>query len=283
MTVDLSSLEPRILELANQYRRLHISASSPAPAHTKHAMSDDLERIIKSIIIVAKAKQKSYWSKYGIRMETSPEFHKCMADAVKRSKPIGSGFYGAVYSVPALACMRLPKGVKRVAVKLENLKTGWGQDEAQLPGRVKESIAIANKATNLGIGPELYDTFVTINHGNVVIVRIYELLNGKTWGDMVWTPAKKTVAARILQEKIRKMNRAGIIHMDLHAGNVMVTKDDVFIIDFDRSRFVKTVESGRIVVFNASAETYESAYEVTNELAAFVYDKLIEEGTLIMP
>ena len=284
--VDFTKLEPLIAGLIKKYKQ-RTPPKEPIPVNTPdndnvHYMSRDMHQIMKSLIYINNAKQKSYWSKYGIRMENSPEFLKCKADVAKKSKPIGQGAYGAVFSAPALSCMDLPKGVKRVAIKFENLRTGWDIGDNQSPQKVKEATVIANMAANLGIGPKLYDTFVTLDKGSVVIIRIYELLDGKSWMDTTWTPAKKAAAVKILKQKVRKMNAAGIIHNDLHTSNVMVTKsNDVFIIDFDRSKLAKTAETGNALFrFNASLVTTDL---VPDELVNFVYDGLIANGSLVLP
>jgi len=285
--VDFTKLEPRIAELVKKYKpmgqvKIEKNLWNIPHGDRPHYMSIDLHQIIRSMIYLNNAKQKSYWSKYGIRMENSPEFLKCKADVAKKSKPIGQGAYGSVFSAPALPCMDLPKGVTRVAIKFENLRLGWGLGGSQSPQRVKEATVIANKASKLGIGPKLYDTFVILDKGSVIIVRIYELLDGKSWNATVWTPAKKAAAVKILDRKVRKMNAAGIIHNDLHTNNVMVTKsNDVFIIDFDLSALVKTVETrdGTLSTFNVSLHGLDL---VPDELVDFVYDGLIADGSLVL-
>jgi tRNA A-37 threonylcarbamoyl transferase component Bud32 len=45
------------------------------------------------------------------------------------------------------------------------------------------------------------------------------------------------------------MNTNGIIHHDIHLENVMVSKDKVYLIDFDLAHFAKEDEKNEIKMF----------------------------------
>jgi tRNA A-37 threonylcarbamoyl transferase component Bud32 len=80
------------------------------------------------------------------------------------------------------------------------------------------------------------------------------------------------------------MNNAGILHHDLHDGNVMVTSDGtVYIIDFDRARFVKNEESSRLGLFNASLDNNWEPKGIASKSAAdFFYNYLLNEGSIVL-
>ncbi len=115
--------------------------------------------------------------------------------------------------------------------------------------------------------------------GDVQIVKVFEYIEGKSWTDMKWKSSeKKADAIEQLSKKIKKLNNAGIIHHDLHQGNVMVSKaNDVYIVDFDLARFSKSDESNRISAFNES-KLNELA---PNNLVNYIYNRLIEDKKLI--
>ena len=73
------------------------------------------------------------------------------------------------------------------------------------------------------------------------------------------------------------MNKAGIIHKDLHQGNIMITKKNkIYIIDFDLSRLVENAESNQIKYLH-------SDYKYSNidiNLLNFVYNNLISNGII---
>jgi tRNA A-37 threonylcarbamoyl transferase component Bud32 len=109
-------------------------------------------------------------------------------------------------------------------------------------------------------------------------------LDGTSWEDAQWENEKeKQSAVKILKKKIELMNKEGIIHHDLHIGNVMVTKSkDVFIVDFDRANFVDNEEIDRLRWFN---ETIPYNYEPTNDLMKQdtmkeISQILVKEGTI---
>jgi predicted Ser/Thr protein kinase len=149
---------------------------------------------------------------------------------------------------------------------------------------VKEVEKIAKKAAKLKIGPELYDLFVTENEEQqVVIVKIFELINGKTWSATEWKSlAAKQKSVKHLEEIIHTMNKAGIIHHDLHSDNVMIHKSGkLYIIDYDRASIVDTEEKGRLSAFN---NTIPNEWAMTGAMSDnglfYIYTKLVEEGTI---
>jgi tRNA A-37 threonylcarbamoyl transferase component Bud32 len=109
-----------------------------------------------------------------------------------------------------------------VGIKTEYIKHYYHPNQS--PEAVQDAFKIAKKAAELGIGPELYDLFVTKDtKEKVIIVKVSKIIDGKTWADTEWeTPEQRHAAAEQLKTAIQNLNEAGIIHHDLHSGNVMV-------------------------------------------------------------
>jgi len=241
------------------------------------------ERFIPGMLQTATSTQASFWKEGGIRMVDSAAFIACMKSLEAQTKPLGSGFFGMVFDVPVSPCMsnitkHIPSGVKRVGIKIEALKQSF---ENQSPSRVSEVFEIAKKAAGLGIGPAIYDVFVTLwEDGTVRIIKIFEIIRGTSWESTQWTSTKaKTKALRQLDTHIHTRNKAGIIHHDLHSGNVMVSKTGrVYIIDFDLATFSKDEEASQMYRFNDSYSFSKGV--LSEEGVAFVFQTLIDEGSL---
>lgn len=276
--LDIPKLSMRIKELAMTYK----------PSKTTELDKNDesfeaLSPIIRRIVLETITKEDSYWKAAGIRTVDGTEFADCLEKVVKKGKILGEGYYGKVYDVRSNACIKnIPKGLKHVGIKIEQLKKQYNSN--QRPERLLEVIEIATKAGKLGIGPHLYDAFITHDSiGNVQIVKVFEIINGNSWEHTVWkSEEKKHAAALRLSDAILKMNEAGIIHHDLHAGNVMVDKNGkVYIIDYDRAKFVKNEEKQFLADFNA---TFPSDWEPTGAASPagvrFIYDSLVSEGAI---
>ena len=74
----------------------------------------------------------------------------------------------------------------------------------QTPEGVLDSFRIAKRAAKLGIGPEMYDLFITKDtKEKVMIVKVSQIINGKTWEDIEWTnPEEHHAAAQQLLSSI---------------------------------------------------------------------------------
>ena len=274
--LDLKAFEPTVLKYASEYK-----PTMNIPEPPQHPLLYSFKTIITGILTNTKIRESKYWSKYGIRMETSDEFKKCVEKFEKHAKLLGSGFYGSVFKTKPPSCVKnVPKGTTYVAIKIESFKfDSWGPSSQTAP-RVADAAAISKIAGKLNIGPKFYDCFIMFGKaGDVQIVKVFEYIEGKSWTDMKWKSSeKKADAIEQLSKKIKKLNNAGIIHHDLHQGNVMVSKaNDVYIVDFDLARFSKSDESNRISAFNES-KLNELA---PNNLVNYIYNRLIEDKKLI--
>ena len=243
----------------------------------------NFETFISGMLQTAISTQASFWKEGGIRMVDSSTVIACMKSLEAQTKPLGSGFFGSVFDVPVSRCLsditkNIPSGVKRVGIKIEALKQSF---ENQSPARVLEVFEIAKKAAKLDIGPAIYDVFVTLwDDGTVRIIKIFEIIRGTSWESTQWTSTKaKAKALRELDAHIHTMNKAGILHHDLHSGNVMVSKTGrVYIIDFDLATFSKDEEASTMYRFNDSYSLSKGI--LSEEGTAFMFQALMDEGSL---
>ena len=275
--IDIPNLKKRIVEIAKTY----------VPSEPPHFIENDAEvgflgNLIRQIVSNIRTKDPVYWRKSGIRWVPSAEFFACLEKVKKNTRELGKGAFGSVFNVPSDTCIKnIPPGVEHVGIKLEVIKQF---DINQEPERVKEVVKIAKKANKLGLGPAIYDVFVTENAlGFTVIVKVFETINGKTWRDTVWeSPQAKSSSVAKLKAAIHKLNNAGIIHHDLHSGNVMI--DDtgkIYIIDYDRAQFVENEEKWQITEFNETVPgPWTPSGLMTDDGILYIYTKLVEAGDI---
>ena len=279
--IDYGKLSQRIGEILHKYKPGQIKIDE---AIVNNSIVQNFTDMIQKIIMNQVTSKADYWSSAGLRMLTDESFMKCKAKFAKVGKFIGRGAFGVMMKVPRPSCLpKIPKNVKEVAMKFESLQTPY--DRFQAPKQVAEAFKISQKAAEIGIGPKIYDTFITLDeNGQASIVKVFELVDGESWESFIWDSEKeKRKAVQQLKEKIILMNKEGILHHDLHIGNVMVTKSgDVIIVDFDRANFVETEELDRLRWFNQSLPYND---EPDNELLKFEVAKeivqiLVKEGTI---
>lgn len=279
--LDIAKLSKRIDEIAETYDpKVKVNATKPG---IEDPLFISLRLILQSMVLNNITAKESYWAAAGIRMESFEAFQGCLEKIKMNTKVLGEGYYGKVFNVPVDECIKhIPAGVERIGVKVEKLKTPF--EVSQTPNRLKEVIEIANKAHELGIGPALYDAFVVVNEaGYTQIVKCFEVIDGKSWRDTEWTPATKKAALKKLDAHVHKLNKAGIIHHDLHDGNVMVSKTgEVYIIDYDLARFVDFEEEDLLVRFNDAENMWEPKGAASRQGLYYIFTKLVEEGSILL-
>jgi len=275
--IDIPALTRRIKELIPAY----------VPPDSFELPEDDahkgLRQALSSIVYNSIVAMKSYWTEAGLRIEDAKEFQACM-DSAKQTE-LGKGAFGSVVKMPTRPCLsrRIPKGVKQVAVKIETVRPYWQLN--QTPAKVREVFAIAKKAAAIHIGPDMYDVFIVMGDDGVIkIVKVSEVVEGKSWENTVWkSPAAKAIAVKKLADCVQKMNKAGILHHDIHSGNIMVTKKgEIIMIDYDLASFAKDEEQDALGRFNSSYSTYSPQGILSPEGIYFLFQELVKDGTIIL-
>ena len=234
---------------------------------------EPIKGLINTIILNQYLFNKKYWTIHGFRVEDNDEIKKCISK-IETNKIIGQGYYGKVYKVKTPYCLNnIPKNIKTIAVKIEIINKEYFKIND-----FKKSIKATNKAIKLGIAPQIYDTFILFENVNIKIIKLYEYIDGYTVDTKSWKSKKEeTQFLKDLEIIIRKMNKAGIIHQDLHKGNVMITKKNkIYIIDFDLAKLVENAESDKIKYFNTDYQ-----YSIIDiNLLNFVYNNLISKDII---
>jgi predicted Ser/Thr protein kinase len=260
--MDLPKLKKYVSFFLNKYK-----PSKYEPVNKP--LFDKMEHIIHSMIKEVSMEDAKYWEPSGIRIE-SKDYYKCEKQLTKTN--IGKGAFGTVYKVPVKPCMKnIPSGVKVVAVKIEKID----YSKFYKPTYLKTVVDIIRKAHEIGIGPALYDVFILKGPNIFTLVKVYEHIEGREWGNFT---SKKEMnnALDQLKQHIHTMNNAGIIHHDLHEGNVMISNDKVYIVDFDRANYYTTEEQENIYMFEQNAYDDFSMDRIRSK-TIFVFNMLVKK------
>lgn len=213
MQVDVQQLETRIRALVAEARKKP-DASKVAPVPQKKAKAPQftwgLTKFIESEILRADIIDKGTKITHGCE--------DCLQHAkIKKAKVLGRGAFGTVFDLG------------KNALKVEKVGR-YDLDGTLAAGKV------AARMGELGVGPKVahwrvcecrFATYLVIEMAKIKGTTVQDLLRKK------WAPAKKAKTLQLLREKVIKMNKAGVVHSDMHWGNVMVDKKGVpWIIDF---------------------------------------------------
>lgn len=281
----MEGVSVNIPKLAARIKAISKGFNNNAPATNFNVAQEPLFRsmrpFIRAVALTTQTADPAYWKSAGIRMEDPADFKACLERVKDKTKVLGQGYYGKVFNVPVDKCIKhVPSGVKRIGVKVESIKPDV--DENQTPDRLREVTMIAKKAGDLQIGPKMYDSFVTVgDDGLVQIIKVFEIIDGTSWMNTEWKSEKaKKTALEQVDKLIHKMNKAGIIHHDLHSGNVMVSKTGkIYIIDFDLAKLVENEESERIAGFTG-LNGWGPKGVLSDKGMQYIYTRLIEEGAI---
>jgi predicted Ser/Thr protein kinase len=281
---DIPKLRERVKAIAATYKESAKEDTEGDSALEESSIYQSIRGILRNLVLNVQASDPNYWRRAGLRMVDPTTFTTCLDEVKKNSKVLGQGFYGRVLNVPTAKCFdQIPADVKHFGLKIEMMK--WDFDRNQVPEQIKMGTDIAKKAGKLGIGPDFYDVFITTDsEGSIVIIKAFEIIDGESWMKKDWKDDERAAALVKLDKSISIMNKAGIIHHDLHPGNVMVTKTgEVYIIDYDLAKFAATEEHSRLSEFDETSNPWEPTGVASNKGVLYVYKALLKEGTIRLP
>lgn len=279
--MDVSILKKRIFELRNEFNPANPMVEDNLVGQNYEIFRD----IITKCAFLSFYGNADVWKKAGLRVESQQDFMNCL-EKLKKTE-IGRGVFGAVYRVHANKCIHnIPSNVKQIAVKVELLRPNTMFGFApKTPETIKETFEISKRMGVAGIGPKVYDRFITILNDGIRIVSVYEFIDGVTFKDMKWKkPEHKQKAIVSIQELVHKMNKLGVQHSDLHSENIMIDKKGrILLIDFDFASLLENVEQNRLRTLNYNNPVFTKIPTYVSEDAIIFYiHTLLKEGTIKM-
>ena len=159
----------------------------------------------------------------------------------KTGELLGQGAFGAVYKLPQNKVLKVINATTYV-IPEEKKPDEYGEGIEQIINEIR-SMEKMNK-TNPPIAPKIYDYWMSNNNDSLQVYIVMEFKGQSLWG---WLQKKNRGLTdkeeKVIEEKIKKMHNAGVVHTDLHLNNILVEevkgKTEFFIADFGLSKTKK--------------------------------------------
>lgn len=149
------------------------------------------------------------------------------------TKEIGSGSYGRVYAFNSSSSRKLffpttgdTVHQKNLVIKVVDLVFIERERASHfLPNTFEREANVATILGSHGIGPKVYATFIESDLGFIVMAKMKKL------------DQQKGIRQKII-EKLEKMHNLGFLHGDIYrnselrTNNILVKKNDIYLIDF---------------------------------------------------
>lgn len=149
---------------------------------------------------------------------------------IKTLKKEGSGAFSSVYETKE---GRIAK-VGRIDIdyySLSNIK------------KIATEYEIAKEAGSKNIGPKVYGTYLCCScKGCHLVIEMEKMIPFKKWNEISHPKSLKKKVYKVIEEKSKELHDIGVIHKDLHAGNVVIKNDEPFLIDFGVSEYIKNID-----------------------------------------
>jgi tRNA A-37 threonylcarbamoyl transferase component Bud32 len=184
-------------------------------------------------------------------------FNKCFKNYYK-IKLLGEGDKGKVYLTEIYNKNHLRfKSQKKYAIKVQRIEISKLKD-------LYQEISILKKLSNLQIAPKFYDYWICFNNNNYYLFIVMDYLKYGTLNN--WIESGHIITYDDIKKidfKLNKMHKAGILHNDLHFGNIIIdfknNNTDFYFIDFGLSK-------------NLKKQNYNSFITERNELLQSLYN-----------
>lgn len=146
---------------------------------------------------------------------------------LKSQVPVASGHFGEVYRIA-----QKKAGGGHLAVKVVNMDPMKGVEywntrgnlHVQAKSLIRE-VKWATLAGKMGVGPHVHDAFVCVRGDIPYGVTVMDFVEGgiklSEWRTIA-SKADVSRADKLAIKKLAKLHSVGVIHGDLHAGNIMV-------------------------------------------------------------
>lgn len=170
-------------------------------------------------------------------------YESCDIEGYLKDEELGSGAFGEVYSI---------KNNPDIVVKtidLTDYRMPSSESYYDTLDDIINEINILKTLKGTKIAPEYYESWIC-KKNNILYVYIAEERMNRSYGD--WIKAGNTISDEtftILKNKLNKLHKLNIVHLDFHSGNIMLkikeengnTIVDPYINDFGISKFSKNI------------------------------------------
>lgn len=205
-----------------------LHGTSFAHGHELHEHAPEVGHMLRRTVEIELL--QSAIEEYDVELRRNRSDEACL-EGLGVQDCVGEGADGKVY--------RLASGK---AAKVSHIRVGGHHslDNVQdIVNALHNEHTLNKRAGEIGVSPKVFSSFVCVSGAAVTHVIVMELIEGDSL--YKWLRQDRDDGAlNAMYAKVRilldKLHGAGIMHNDLHTGNVMVTRDDVpYIIDFSRA------------------------------------------------
>lgn len=230
-----------------------------------------INKIITSLELVNLVKQTNIKLK---TIQIGENELNCLKEPLKVKKVLGKGAFGTVFKVD-----------NKTAVKITNLNM-YQQFGLDVDKSIESEYKICRLAGELGIGPHVYDTYNCCGaFGNCYSIMYMEMIHGKTLASWLDDNHSTVEIKRVfdhLETAINTLHKNGIVHNDLHPGNIYVKQENkkvigVYLIDFGLSSDLKNATN---MLYSSDKEVlnyiHERYFQPDTEIYSYVVARLID-------
>ena len=284
MIIDLSNILKEYKRLKKKFSKL--SKEQLIQKHVelfqfcnkKHEENRFLKQIIKNKLLVDNQIKEQKFIKY---FSSNSRNKDACFKIFKKEKLLGKGGYGQTYLAS--------KGNFKYAVKVQEITNIEISD-------LKKEIKLTKKMGKLGVGPKLYDYYICKEDNKNKLFMVMEYMSG---GDLYnWLGDGNKLTAKLKKDarkKLKIMHDNGIIHNDLHEGNIFIqnknNKPELFIGDFGISETKESLIRQNFIAspLEMTIEDWKNGYLINpgnnskeSLLFDFIVNKLIFDEILII-
>ena len=154
------------------------------------------------------------------------------------------------------------------------------------PESIKRELEITEEMGRKGVGPKLYDAFVCKTMGRPYLYLVLEYFNRRSLQDFFHdgeTIGKEEI--KNISEKINLLHDSGVIHSDLHAGNILVHENSDGSLKFavgDFGMAYRATDASEIQKQKDISLSFVSAMEQVSASIRPIIWKLIKDGEIVV-
>lgn len=198
---------------------------------------------------------------------------------VTKMDDIGSGVFGNAFKIKT-------KDKKTYAIKVidftklefENFKEQW--KDALTIENIENEATIAKEMGELNIGPKIHDVYYCIKNGLIKYYFVMDYMNQGSLEDYMKKNKLSKANIKQILNKLNKMHKIGILHNDLHDGNILVNKNNKGKLEFFISDFGLSKKLSILIKKTKQTETNSLETILTSGISLFEYkEKKIEHIT----
>jgi predicted Ser/Thr protein kinase len=278
-TLDLRALEKavvasvaRLLAPKNREMRARYIKSSHASTESDNSKRLFCEAMIEEMVRNAYLKHYLADIKATFKDEGDAVPACIKGKTLANLTPLGEGADGAVFQLADGSVVKIGDVLSHEERPIPDYYTE----------RARLEIEIATAAGKAGLGPTVLDAYFCCSQTGCKYVIHMTRVEGTTllkWNRTATEAAKKAMNRKILAQ-VKKLQRLGISHSDLHQRNIMVAAGKPVFIDFGRSKWMNH-KQGKYDEQEVQA-IYDLLPDRVDALVALVVIDLLERKALVV-